>query len=153
MAARLPKLVRELGFARSAVMGRFVKATSKLMHELMAPGGGQLSASVKNSSGLWEKTLLWITLRVTMDSKESGAPAPVRVYSDATGGGGLASLTLLSRPERRDPVLSYTEKLHAFELSRASCRNFSDPMCAMGQEGNFVRERRSCLRSSDKRHG
>ena len=101
-----------------------------------------------------------------MDSKESGAPAPVRVYSDATGGGGLASLTFLSMPERRDPaasvgrvleklhkLLSYTNKLHVFELSRASCRNFSDPICAMVREGHFVREQRSYLRSSDKRYG
>ena len=44
------------------------------------------------------------SLRPVIDSKVAGAPNPVRVCSDATGAGGLASLTLSSVPDHPPPL-------------------------------------------------
>lgn len=82
----------------------------------------------------------------------------VRVYSDATGEGGLASLAALSLPERpatasligRDPeelreLAVCSSKIYIFELCAAAATS------VMGQKGNSVRGRRGCLRGSDER--
>ena len=67
-----------------------------------------------------------------MDSKQSGAPDPLRVFSGGTGEGGLASLTPLSIPERPTPQFSagraqggfrklalFAKKLYIFGVSAA----------------------------------
>ena len=50
-----------------------------------------------------------------MDSERLDAPAPVRIYSQATEEGGLAGLASLPIPGRAAPILSVgraAEKLH-----------------------------------------
>ena len=74
----LPKLAWQLRFAQPAVMGRFDRAALWPIYELIA-----------KKCGTFSKIL-------TVGLKENGAPSPVRINSDATGGRGLASTSFLS---------------------------------------------------------
>ena len=104
-AASLRKLVGNLNPARTAAMGRFGKAALEPIRELLAAEGSTLSSAYQYSLRWWEDTLPSIAPRLILGSRQSGAPGPVRILSDATGEGGLACLTFLPIPERQAPVL------------------------------------------------
>ena len=98
-------LARKLGLARMAAMGRLGKADPRPVHGPIAAGRGRLPLVVGNSLGWWEETLPSTAPRMIMDSAQSDEPDPVRVYSDATSGEGLASMAFLSALERPAPRL------------------------------------------------
>ena len=74
------------------------------IYEFVAGGGCFQPKKVKDSLRRQEQTLPSVAPRLIMDSRQSDSPRPVRVYSDATGDEGLASLTFMAVPERPAPI-------------------------------------------------
>ena len=102
-------------------------AVLKPIYEFILGGEGLPPKKVKNSLRWRGETSPSIAPRLIMDTKQSDSPNPICVYSDATGEGGLISLTFLSIPESPAPLLLIGQaqgKLHRLVFSRSD--PFSD---------------------------
>ena len=139
-----PKLGGKLRFAQTAVMHRFGKASLKPTNSLMAAGRGQFSTEAKRSLRWRGEEFPTISLGLIIDSKVADAPNHVRVYSDATGAGGLASLAFPFLPGLPAPILvvgrsqgvvrelsSFNNKIYIFDqyaagLWRTKVKLFAD---------------------------
>ena len=75
-------------------MGRFGRAALRPIYELIAQGGGNLP-----------RDLPAITPRRILSHDREGRSEPVRIYSDAAGGGNLASIAFLPQDSQELPVL------------------------------------------------
>ena len=104
-AAALRKLAGKLRSAPTAIMGRFGRAATKPVYELIAKQGGTCPQSVKDCHRCWEFALPAIFPRLIWCLRNINPANPVRIYSDATGAGKLASVSFFSREEERQPVL------------------------------------------------
>ena len=82
-------------------MGRLGVATVKPIHNRVASGGGQFPKGVDRSPEWLESALPTLASRLISESKV--ALWPVRIFPDATGAGGVASLTLMA--SRNSPLL------------------------------------------------
>ena len=114
------KLAGKLCFAQTAATGRSGEAALKPIYDLIASGGGQFSREVENSSRCWESVPQTLNPGLILDSKIAGKRNPVRIYSDASGAGGLETLTFTSSDERPLPLLQQGEaeaELHTLATS------------------------------------
>ena len=72
-------------------MGRFGRTASKPINELITVGGGAFPKTIKRCLKCREDFLLIVAPRLIVSSKQDNAPNLVRICSDATVDGGLAS--------------------------------------------------------------
>ena len=131
------KLAGKLCFAQTMVMGRFGKAALRPIYEMISRGGGSSTIAFRICLE-WRKCVLpKIAPRIIKAPPEGEAERPVRVYSDATGDGSLASLVFW--PDFYDKLPSVfkskadkmlqklaetTNKIYIFELFAAAATVF-----------------------------
>ena len=85
------------------------------MYELIAKGDGGFLRVMRSCLRLWEAILPNIVPRLALCSNQKNPLNPVRIYSDAGGEEGPASLAILSILERPTPIFLHggaQEKMH-----------------------------------------
>ena len=149
--ASLQKLAQVRRLAQAAVMGRLGRAVLKPNYGHIAKGGVAISRTM-------ERCLKWRgdippteDPRLIMSSKQGNPQNPVAIFSDATGGGGLATLRFLPMPERPVALLLRAQanrKLRNMAVAskkiyirdfRGNSHGLSAPRRAVGAKGNSVR--------------
>ena len=100
--ASMHKLAGKLRFAPTAALGRFASVVLKTLYHLLVGGGGKRPRRVLGSLG-WRST----ALRGDSPGLIWGVDPlpPVRVYSDSTGSGAVASFTFTDNGEGALPGL------------------------------------------------
>ena len=130
--ATLQRRAGKLRFTRTAIMERFGRAALRPSYDLIANQGGVLLQRVKDCRRRRELALATVAPRLITSLRNASPAGPVRIYSDATGAGRLASIGSFSREEGRRPVLQVvkggqkllasaatTKKIYIYELFAA----------------------------------
>ena len=90
-------------------MGRFGRAASKPICELITEGGGASPKAVKDCLKWRELILPAIVPRLITSPAQTNYSAPIRIRPGATGEGGFASVGFFSLNERPCPLLLFAQ--------------------------------------------
>ena len=118
--AALQKLAGKVRFAQRAIIGGIGRAALNSFYELLAKKGGALPRSVKDCLRSQELALPAIAPRLLVSLRCTNPADPLRLYSDATEAGKLASASAFSCDEGRRPVLLVAKAAQKLEGAAAT---------------------------------
>ena len=136
--AEIQKDAGKLRFAQTMITGRSGRAAMRPIYELIAKGSGNMPQDMKDCLFWRELAFPNLAPRLIRSPSSQDTTYPIRIYSDATREGNLASITLFPTGSSRKPLLfasqadaelrrlaSSTNKIYIYELYAAVAKVFA----------------------------